>query len=206
MFTFKTKEDLDKWQISTDAGYKIGKSKAELMLTPHGTALFTGYVSNEYDKPEKMRATYTGYVNMMSRTHKRSFMRTQNLSLGQFNCFYLKIRGDGRNYMLVLRTPEHYTVTHNYHHMYPLHTRGGPYWQYAKIPFSKFFHTNYGRIADRQYCLAPNSVRNLGVTCMDGVEGPFQLEIAFIAALLDTSETEEFAYEMYRIPKFIANT
>jgi NADH dehydrogenase [ubiquinone] 1 alpha subcomplex assembly factor 1 len=203
---FNTQEDIDNWHVSTDAGFKIGKTRAQLRLTPQNTGLFSGYLSNEYDKPEKMRAIYTGYANMQSLTQLRSFFRKKYFDFKEYNCFLLKIRGDGRTYMMVLNTPDYHTNTYNYLHMYPLHTRGGPYWQYAKIPFSKFFHANFGRVADIQYRFFADSVRNIGITCMDGIEGNFQLEIDSISVLRDDEETEEFAYEMYKIPKYIANT
>ncbi len=154
-----------------------------------------------------MRAIYTGYANIQSKTQYKSFFRPKNYTnFKQFNCLLLKVRGDGRSYMIVLNTPDYHTVTYQFIHMYPLYTRGGPYWQYAKIPFSKFFHASHGRVADKQYRLVPESVKNIGITCMDDVEGPFQLEIDYIAALRDDDEKEEFAYETYRIPKFVANT
>lgn len=153
-----------------------------------------------------MKAIYTGYANMQSITQLGSFMRKRNFNFRNYNCFLLKIRGDGRSYMLVLNTPEYYTATYTFAHSYPLYTRGGPYWQYAKIPFSKFFHVTHGRVADKQYRLLTDRIRNIGITCMDGVQGPFQLEIDFIAVLKDDEETEDFAYETYKVPKFITNT
>ena len=41
---------------------------------------------------------------------------------------------------------------------------------------------------------------------MDGGEGPFALEIDHIAAYRDEEAPEEFAYETYKIPKYISNT
>lgn len=91
-------------------------------------------------------------------------------------------------------------------HMYPLYTRGGPYWQYVKIPFSKFFHVTHGRVSDKQYRFEGLNVKSLGITCMDGNEGPFSLEIDHIGVLRDNEWTEHFAYETYKIPKYISNT
>ncbi len=206
LFRFNTKDDIEHWRSSSDSGYKIGKSKAYFNLTQQNTGLFHGYLSNEFDKPEKMRAIYTGYVNIQSKNLYKSFYRTKRFNLTDYTHFVIKLRGDGRNYMLTLNTPFHFTLTHTYMHMYPIYTRGGPYWQHVKIPFSKFFHVTHGRVSDKQYRFMPVDVRNLGITCMDGVEGQFQLELDFIGVVRDIENYEEFAYEKYQIPKYISNT
>ena len=64
----------------------------------------------------------------------------------------------------------------------------------------------HGRVSDKQYRFMPVDVRNLGITCMDGVEGQFQLELDFIGVVRDIENYEEFAYEKYQIPKYISNT
>lgn len=206
LFKFNTKEDIDRWIVSTDSGYKIGKTKASLNLTQNNTGLFSGYLSNEYDKPEKTKANLTGYANISSVSELKSFKREKKIKVDQFNCFLLKIRGDGRTYMMILRTPEHYTITYTFMNMYPLYTRGGPYWQYVKIPFSKFFRSSHGRISDKQYRLEGFNIKSIGFSCMDGIEGQFSLEIDSIAVLKDNECTEELAYETYKIPKYISNT
>jgi hypothetical protein len=50
-----------------------------------------------------------------------------------------------------------------------------------------------------------NEVKKIGFTCMDNNEGPFSLEIDFIALLRDSVEKEECAYEAYQVPKFISD-
>jgi len=50
-------------------------------------------------------------------------------------------------------------------------------------------------------------VRNIGITCMDGVEGPFCLEIDNICIYRDNEYKEDLAYETYKLPiKYISNT
>lgn len=58
LFKFNKTEDIDKWHITTDSSYKIGKSRASLTLTQNNTALFTGFISPEYDKPERTKVPY----------------------------------------------------------------------------------------------------------------------------------------------------
>ncbi|XP_010623028.1 complex I intermediate-associated protein 30, mitochondrial isoform X2 [Fukomys damarensis] len=64
-----------------------------------------------------------------------------------------------------------------------------------RIPFSKFFFTNKGRIRDAQYQLLLDRISSIGFTLADKVDGPFFLEIDFIGVFTDPAHTEEFAYE-----------
>ena len=73
-----------------------------------------------------------------------------------------------------------------------------------QIPFSKFYLTSCGRIQDQQHQLVPNRIRHIGITLGDGAEGPFQLEIDYIALLRDdNAELNDFEYEMYRKDPYI---
>jgi hypothetical protein len=206
LFKFKTDDDLAKWKVNTDQGFSVGKSKAKLCLTDRKTAHFSGYLSQQFDRPELTKALYTGYANMQSLAQFKSFRRLKNFNFIGFTHFLLKIRGDGRTYVLVLNTPDYYKETQTFIHTTPLYTRGGPHWQYAKIPFSKFFHNSQGRIADKQYRFSSTGVKSIGITLMDHVEGPFSLEIDSISLLRDDVAYEQFAYETYKVEKLIANT
>ncbi|KAM6202761.1 complex I intermediate-associated protein 30, mitochondrial isoform 1-T1 [Rhynchocyon petersi] len=64
-----------------------------------------------------------------------------------------------------------------------------------KIPFSKFFFSNQGRIRDAQFQLLLDKISSIGFTLADKVDGPFFLEIDFIGVFTDPAHTEEFAYE-----------
>jgi NADH dehydrogenase [ubiquinone] 1 alpha subcomplex assembly factor 1 len=183
-----------------------GKTNAKVSLTNMNTGLFHGYLSTELDKPEKTRSAYAGYANIQSLTKYRSFKREEPFDLDQYTHFLIKVRGDGRSYMMLLSQMHTFDMTETYMFAYPLYTRGGPYWQHAKIPFSKFFHLSQGRISDVQYPFSKKQIKNIGFTCMDDVDGPFSLELDFIGVLRDNEFTEEFAYETYRTEKFVANT
>ncbi|XP_071414510.1 complex I intermediate-associated protein 30, mitochondrial isoform X2 [Pithys albifrons albifrons] len=80
---------------------------------------------------------------------------------------------------------------------YFMFTRGGPYWEEIKIPFSKFFLSSRGRVQDSQHPIWLDKISTLGFTIGDKLDGPFQLEIDFIGLLNDRAHTEEFAYEAY---------
>lgn len=45
----------------------------------------------------------------------------------------LRVRGDGRNYMVVIQMEHHFSVHWYDMYNYPLYTKGGPYWQFVKV-------------------------------------------------------------------------
>ena len=97
LFRFNNTNDMDKWQTSSDAGYKIGKSSVNFSLSSNNTGLFSGVLSTEFDKPERMKAIYTGYANIQSKTMYRSFYRLKQFDFNNWTHFLIKLRGDGRN-------------------------------------------------------------------------------------------------------------
>lgn len=53
----------------------------------------------------------------------------------------MKVRGDGRNYLLNIATKGYYDITWNDMYHFVLYTRGGPYWQVSRVikrVFTKF--------------------------------------------------------------------
>uniref|UniRef100_A0A182XYD1 NADH:ubiquinone oxidoreductase intermediate-associated protein 30 domain-containing protein n=1 Tax=Anopheles stephensi TaxID=30069 RepID=A0A182XYD1_ANOST len=122
-----------------------------------------------------------------------------------YNTLVLKVRGDGRSYLINLTAEGYYDILWNDIYHYVLYTRGGPHWQIAKIPFSKFFLASKGRVQDQQGPVPLNRITNVGfsVGSRGGHEGSFRLEFDFIGLEFDPSHQEEFAYEMYRQPKYI---
>ncbi|PIO77640.1 Complex I intermediate-associated protein 30 [Teladorsagia circumcincta] len=123
-----------------------------------------------------------------------------NEALVQWRFDTPECRGDGRSYKIMLHAPKAMDITWGDSYSYPLHTRGGPYWQYEKIPFSKFFHTVAGRIQDKQNRVYLDEVSSLGIVLMDRIDGEFQLELDYIGVYNDQTHFEKFAYETYTLP------
>lgn len=65
-----------------------------------------------------------------------------------------------------------------------------------------------GRVQDKQSALPLNRVTSLGISVGSraGHDGPFSLEIDYIGLEFDPLHTEEFAYEMYKMPKYTVAT
>ena len=88
----------------------------------------------------------------------------------------MNIRGDGRKYMLNLQVKRDFDILWNDRWHYPLYTRGGPYWQYVKIPWSKFYMGSRGSLQDKQMRIPLEAgVVGMSITLMDQISGPFQV-------------------------------
>uniref|UniRef100_A0A336N067 CSON010484 protein n=1 Tax=Culicoides sonorensis TaxID=179676 RepID=A0A336N067_CULSO len=205
-FRFNNNDALDKWVVSTDSDHNQGFSTAALEKSPAGYGLFHGNVRSEV--PKDGRVKRAGYCNMKSMRSRKSFKREVALNWTPYNTLVLKVRGDGRNYLINIHTEGYFDVLwHDIYH-YVLYTRGGPHWQTTRIPFSKFFLSSKGRIQDKQYPIALDKVTSLSfsVGAKGDSDGPFSLEIDYVGLEFDPNHVEEFAYEMYRMPKYLVAT
>ncbi|ESP01620.1 hypothetical protein LOTGIDRAFT_95635, partial [Lottia gigantea] len=193
IWKFHDPETIDKWIVTSDKDNIEGMSKAHFQFSENKTGVFHGYLNTETVKDGFNR--YAGYCNIRSPGNYESGFDVYDFD--PFNTLLLKVRGDGRNYLLTIGQQKFYDVQNHDLYCYPLHTRGGPYWQTVMIPFSKFFLTSKGRLQDKQEPLNGSRVSNIGISCQDGFDGPFHLEIDSIALLYDSSQISEFDYETY---------
>ncbi|CAD6994449.1 unnamed protein product [Ceratitis capitata] len=136
VFNFKEDNALDRWVVTTDADHREGKSIAKLELSAAGAGLFHGSVNSEHVKDGVIKRT--GYANIRTKRVRRSFKRESAFDWTQYNTLVMKIRGDGRNYLINLHTEGYFDLQWNDVYHFVLFTRGGPHWQMVKIPFSKF--------------------------------------------------------------------
>uniref|UniRef100_A0AC34PW12 NADH:ubiquinone oxidoreductase intermediate-associated protein 30 domain-containing protein n=1 Tax=Panagrolaimus sp. JU765 TaxID=591449 RepID=A0AC34PW12_9BILA len=203
-YEFKTDEDMKKWQTGCDSDRKQGYSTVELIHSPRNTAIFKGFLNTEVIKDGK--TTRAGWASMKT-MDKLAFDRKKKFwKWGRYSHLMIKCRGDGRSYKIMLYVPGAIDLTWGDMYSYPLHTHGGPYWQYEKIPFSRFFHTVGGRIQDNQKRICEREISSIGIGLMDRMDGEFQLEIDYIGCYHDASHEEYFAYETYSIPMFNPQT
>ncbi|CAJ0966528.1 unnamed protein product [Ranitomeya imitator] len=186
------------WTNDVEIG---GKSQAFLKIGNNSqTALFYGVLNN--DVPRDGETRFSGYCTLRTKAPKGSFNRKLSYDWSNFNILHLRIRGDGRPWMVNIQSETYFSAQWDDLYNYFLYTRGGPYWQDVKIPLSKFFLTSRGRIQDGQFPLWPDkastTITTLGFTLADRADGPFHLEIDFIGLCKDQAHTEEFAYEHYQ--------
>lgn len=188
-------KSLDQWVTTCDSDYEQGFSTAKLELSSTGNGLFSGTLSTRLPKDGRIKRA--GYCNITTIPKQRSFRREVRHDWTPYNHLILRVRGDGRCYMLTISTRGIFDLLWNDVYHYALHTRGGPYWQYVKIPFSKFVFSSKGRSQDDQVPIMLNEVANFGITISDDVPGNFKLEIDYIGLECDEYHDEEFAYESY---------
>ncbi|XP_068195374.1 complex I intermediate-associated protein 30, mitochondrial [Antennarius striatus] len=196
VWEFRGPESLKQWVVSSDREIG-GQSEAHLKLGRNGsTCLLHGRLNSS--PPQDGETRYSGYCSLRSQPQLRAFNKKIFYDWTSFNSLHLRVRGDGRPWMVHIGTKMYYSLQKDDLYCYFLHTRGGPYWQDVIIPFSKFFLTYCGRIQDRQHPLRLDKVTNVGFSLGDQADGHFQLEIDFIGVSKDYAHTEEFAYEMYK--------
>ncbi|KAF9823866.1 hypothetical protein SFRURICE_013403 [Spodoptera frugiperda] len=181
IWCFNEPSKLDSFTTTCDSDHNEGFSKCSFDMSSAGRGLFHGYLDTRVPKDGRIKKA--GYCAMRSKR--------------------VRIRGDGRSYLLNISCEGFYDITWNDIYHYVLYTRGGPYWQIAKIPFSKFVLGSKGRLQDKQTRFRFDRVTHFGISCGDKIVGNFDLEIEYIGLEFDPTHNEEFAYEMYKTDKYI---
>ncbi|CAH0678791.1 unnamed protein product [Chilo suppressalis] len=201
IWCFNKPSVLEKFITTSDSDHNEGYSTSKLEMSSAGRALFHGNL--DVRVPKDGRIKKAGYAAMRSQRIRKSFKREATYDWHIYNTLVIKVRGDGRSYLLNISCEGYYDITWNDIYHYVLYTRGGPYWQIAKIPFSKFVLGSKGRLQDKQNRMRFDKVTHFGITCGDKIPGRFNLEIEYIGLEFDPTHDEEFAYEMYKTDRYI---
>lgn len=149
-----------------------GRSASEMVPTANGSAVFRGTVS---------LADGGGFASVRGRSGE--------LDAGAHDGLLVRVRGDGRIYRLRLRTDDAHEGV-GYQASFP--TRPGQ-WQEIRLPFAAFAASFRGRAVPEAPPLDPDRIRRLGFLIADRQEGPFRLEVAWIAAYRTRPEEEDEA-------------
>ncbi|KAJ8289664.1 hypothetical protein GJAV_G00003900 [Gymnothorax javanicus] len=137
LWEFRGPESLSQWVVSSDREIG-GHSEAYMKLGRNNTTcLVYGTLCSK--PPRDGETRYSGYCTLRSKQPTMSFDRKKHYDWSTFNSLYLRIRGDGRPWMINIGAETYFTHQSDDMYNYFLFTRGGPYWQDVKIPFSKFF-------------------------------------------------------------------
>ncbi|CAG9789216.1 unnamed protein product [Diatraea saccharalis] len=182
LWCFNEPNVLDKFVTTSDSDHNQGYSTCSLEMSSAGRALFHGNLDMRVPKDGRIKKA--GYAAMRSQRIRKSFKREATYDWHLYNTLVLKVRGDGRSYLLNISCEGYYDITWNDIYHYVLYTRGGPYWQISKIPFSKFVLGSKGRLQDKQNRMRPDKVTHFGISCGDKIPGKFNLEIEYIGMSL----------------------
>jgi len=150
-----------RWAIVND-GVMGGLSQSTLRLTDEGTAVFSGVLSLENDG---------GFAST------RALLDTMDLT--GFTGFRIRVKGDGRRYELRLRMDPNFDGVA---YRAEFGTTDGE-WTEVFLPFSSFQPSFRGRVPRGARALDLTSIRQIGFLLGDKVEGPFQLEMAWVRAV-----------------------
>nr|SVE86229.1 EOG090X091L [Daphnia similis]SVE86857.1 EOG090X091L [Daphnia similis]SVE87483.1 EOG090X091L [Daphnia similis]SVE88111.1 EOG090X091L [Daphnia similis] len=202
-WSFNESTDFDNWVVTSDSDHDEGHSTSTLSVSPTGKGLFSGNLSTQLVRDGKVKRA--GYCNFKSIRPQKSFKRDSFHDWNGYTHLVMRVRGDGRSYMITLGTAGYFDVNWNDQFHFALYTRGGPHWQISKIPFSKFYMTSKGRIQDAQEPVPLNRITSFGITACDKNNGPFRLEIDYVGLERDPSHKETSAYEQYKVPYFYAD-
>lgn len=107
------------------------------------------------------------------------------LDLSSSGGLRLRVRGDGRNWALSLRTGQGRS---GHHWKAPFQTEKGTEWQMVTVPFDAFAPSFRGRYARTARPLDTSNIVNIGLRVADGQAGEYTLDVASIDAWRAPSE------------------
>ena len=161
LFAFEGDGQPGRWVIVND-GVMGGLSSSRMVLGENGTAVFHGEVS---------LANNGGFASVRSRPGAMPTAGSSRL--------VVRIRGDGRQYQLCVRTAETFD---GIAYRWDFATRAGE-WMTIEAPYRDFVPTFRGRVLRDVPPIDPAAIRQFGFLIADEVEGPFRLEIDWIKAV-----------------------
>lgn len=161
LFTFDSDESDDRWMIVND-GVMGGLSRSRIYLTESNTAVFEGEVS---------LANHGGFASVRS--------RPEPMPTGGTSQIAVRVRGDGREYQLRIRTEDAFDGVA---YRCAFKTRAGE-WMTVDAAYGDFVPTFRGRVLRDVPPIDAGAIRQLGFLIADKEEGPFRLEVDWIAVL-----------------------
>lgn len=158
LFDFAHPEAAQAWQPVND-GVMGGVSDGRFRITDAGTMEFFGTLSLENNG---------GFASVRSR-------RT-DLGLKPDDTLVIRLKGDGREYLLNLYVP---SLRVAYSYRAPIPTKAGE-WIELKIPLKDCYATSFGNKVPNAGPVDAPKVNSIGFMLADKKAGPFKLEIAWV--------------------------
>lgn len=130
---FNQNTNFDDWVVTADSDHNEGHSTCSFGVSPVGKGLFSGNLSTQLVKDGKIKNA--GYCNIKSIRPLKSFKRDSFHDWSAYTHLVLRVRGDGRSYMINLGSAGYFDINWNDQFHFALYTRGGPHWQVSKVSF-----------------------------------------------------------------------
>jgi monofunctional biosynthetic peptidoglycan transglycosylase len=160
LIDFKNTDERDNWQIVND-DVMGGVSQSEIIFSDTGTATFQGILSLENNG---------GFASTRS--------NLDSYRLGGYIGLHVRIRGDGKEYQLRVRTDNRFDgISYRYRFATQPET-----WMNIRVPFSKFVPTFRGRILSNVPPISTEQIQQVGFLISDKQAGKFRIEIDWIKA------------------------
>lgn len=199
---FDSDENINKWQAVADSSTLNGYSTSSVTRSLSGHALFKGVIDTRV--PDDGATMKSGFAALIGprRPIDGLLKRDNHWDWTLYNTFEIRFRGDGRRYGICLNTGTYHSDLQFYdNHYYPLYTRGGPYWQTLRVPFTKFIFASESFVQDQQCKFPAHHVKFVSITLNDNISGPFELEIDYVGIRYEIRPFHELkAYEDYAHP------
>ena len=112
-----------------------------------------------------------GFCSASSRDNKK-------YDLGSFQGVGVRVKGDGKKYMLTLKTGESFV---GYAYQFPCVTKKDQ-WMTIRAPFKEFAARFRGMPKPEAPAVKTSAITSFGFLIADKQEGPFSLEIEWIKA------------------------
>jgi NADH dehydrogenase [ubiquinone] 1 alpha subcomplex assembly factor 1 len=161
LFDFSKPDAAQAWQPVND-GVMGGVSDGRFKITDQGTMEFFGTLSLENNG---------GFASVRS--------RRSDLGLKPGDTLLIRLRGDGREYLLNLYVPS-LQVVHSYRAAIP--TKAGE-WTEVRIPIKDCYATSSGQKVPNAGPVDAPKVNSIGFMLSDKKAGPFKLEIAWVKVI-----------------------
>ena len=158
LFDFSKPDAAQAWQPVND-GVMGGVSDGRFKITDQGTMEFFGTLSLENNG---------GFASVRS--------RRSDFGLKPDETLLIRLRGDGREYLLNLYLPS-LQIAYSYRAAIP--TKAGE-WIEVKIPIKDCYATSFGQKVPNAGPVDASKVNSIGFMLSDKKAGPFKLEIAWV--------------------------
>jgi NADH dehydrogenase [ubiquinone] 1 alpha subcomplex assembly factor 1 len=161
LFDFSEPDAARAWRPVND-DVMGGVSDGRFEVTDRGTMAFSGTLSLENDG---------GFASVRS--------RPDDLGLDADDTLLIRLKGDGRSYLLNLYVPTSRTA---FSYRAALPTEEGE-WAEVRIPIRDFRATSFGRALPDAGPVDAPKVNSIGFMIADGMPGPFALEVAWVKVI-----------------------